>query len=82
MRSLEEPRFEVGTFFCGYKRHDTEYFGGADDKNTPHNGGYAARYNATAGFQKIPENQISLSYGTLSQNAGFTDASSDYNGWK
>lgn len=31
LRSLEEPRFEVGTFFCGYKRHDTEYFGGADD---------------------------------------------------
>lgn len=58
------------------------YYSGADDKNTAHNGGYTARYNATAGFQKIPENQISLSNGTLSQNAGFTDASSDYNGWK
>lgn len=58
------------------------YYCGNSDKNTIHNGGYTARYKATAGFMKIPENQISLSNGTLSQNAGWSDASSEYTGWK
>lgn len=57
------------------------YSYGEPDRNTAHNGGYAARYNATAGFQKIPENQISLSEGTLTQNEGWTGADSEYNGW-
>ena len=50
-------------------------------KNTPHAGGYAARYNATAGFFKIPETEVSLSNGGLVQNEGWTDASSEYSGW-
>ena len=33
------------------------YYCGQPDTNTPHNGGYTARYNATAGFQKMPETQ-------------------------
>lgn len=57
------------------------YYLGSLAKNTAHNGGYAARYNATAGFFKIPESEISLSNGGLTQNEGWTDASSEYSGW-
>lgn len=57
------------------------YYLGSSAKNTAHNGGYAARYNATAGFFKIPESEISLSNGALVQNEGWTDASSEYSGW-
>ncbi len=54
---------------------------GNETTNTAQNGGYAARFNATAGFFKIPETQITLSEGTLTQNAGYTGATADYNGW-
>lgn len=57
------------------------YYMGSSAKNEPHAGGYAARYNATAGFFKIPETEVSLSNGSLIQNAGWTDASSEYSGW-
>ncbi len=57
------------------------YYLGSSAKNTPHSGGYAARYNATAGFFKIPETEVSLSNGALVQNEGWTDASSEYSGW-
>ena len=56
------------------------YYCGQPDTNTPHNGGYAARYNATAGFQKMPETQVAL--GTVKQNEGWTGADSEYQGWK
>lgn len=56
------------------------YYCGQPDKNTPHNGGYTARYNATAGFQKMPETQVAL--GTVVQNEGWTGADSEYQGWK
>jgi hypothetical protein len=55
------------------------YYCGNPGTNTAHNGGYAARYNATAGFQKMPETQIAL--GTVQQNDGWADASSEYTGW-
>ena len=55
------------------------YYCGSPDTNTAHNGGYVARYNATAGFQKMPETQIAL--GTVKQNDGWSDASSEYAGW-
>lgn len=48
-------------------------------QNKPQNGGYAARYNATAGFVKIPESQVSLS-SVLQQNPGY-GADAEYNGW-
>lgn len=54
------------------------YYCGSAARNTAHNGGYAARYNATAGFQKMPENQVSL--GSVVQNPGW-DNSSEYQGW-
>lgn len=56
------------------------YYCGKADTNTPHNGGYAARYKATAGFQKMPESQVGL--GTVVQNEGWTGADSEYQGWK
>lgn len=48
--------------------------------NTPQQGGYKARYKATAGYAKIPENQVVLSSGGITQNPGW-DNGSDYNGW-
>ena len=57
------------------------YYLGTPSTNTAHNGGYAARYNATAGFFKIPETEISLANGGLTQNEGWTDASSEYGTW-
>lgn len=57
------------------------YYLGNPSTNTAHNGGYAARYNATAGFFKIPETEISLANGGLTQNEGWTDASSEYGTW-
>lgn len=58
------------------------YTSGTPGKNVAQNGGYTVRYNATAGFAKIPENQITLNHGMVQQNAGYTDASGEYNGWK
>jgi hypothetical protein len=58
------------------------YYCGNPDTNTPHNGGYTDRYNATAGFFKIPENQISMLSKYLTQNDGWTDSKAEYNGWK
>ena len=58
------------------------YTSGTPGKNVARNGGYTARYNATAGFAKIPENQITLNHGMVQQNAGYADASGEYNGWK
>ncbi|KXB49157.1 SusD family protein [Bacteroidales bacterium KA00344] len=55
------------------------YLAGKADKNTAHNGGYAERYNATAGFAKMPDSQVSI--GSVPQNAGYSDASSEYTGW-
>lgn len=55
------------------------YYCGSPATNTAHNGGYAARYNATAGFQKMPDTQVTL--GTVVQNDGWTDSSSEYGGW-
>lgn len=54
---------------------------GNETTNSAQNGGYAARYNATAGFFKIPETQVTLLNGLINQNAGYSDASGDYNGW-
>ncbi|MGN0281117.1 MAG: RagB/SusD family nutrient uptake outer membrane protein [Prevotella sp.] len=55
------------------------YWRGKADTNKAHNGGYASRYNATAGFQKMPDTQISM--GTVVQNDGWTDAQSEYASW-
>lgn len=65
-RQLNQP-----TYYCGQK-----------STNLKQDVSYSERYNATAGFFKIPETEISLSNGQLKQNAGWDDASSNYNAWK
>ena len=64
-----EKQNGVATYYCGNA-----------DTNIPHNGGYTARYNATAGFQKMPETQVAM--GTVKQNEGWTGSDSEYQGWK
>mgnify|MGYP003288216056 FL=1 len=54
------------------------YNKGIETTNTRSGFSYSARYNATAGFQKKPENQVSLSEGGIQQNPGWDDASSMY----
>ncbi|MBP7508472.1 MAG: RagB/SusD family nutrient uptake outer membrane protein [Prolixibacteraceae bacterium] len=39
---------------------------------------FMTRYNATKGFWKIPDSQITLSEGVLEQNEGWDEASSDW----
>ncbi len=57
------------------------YTNGVEDTNKAHAGGYAARYNATAGFFKIPESEIDNSNGGITQNAGWEGADSQYSRW-
>lgn len=57
------------------------YNKGIETTNTRSGFSYSARYNATAGFQKKPENQVSLSEGGIQQNPGWDDASSMYIKW-
>ena len=57
------------------------YNAGTESTNTAHNGGYAARYNATAGFFKIPETQILLNEGKVAQNPGYSGADGEYAGY-
>lgn len=45
-------------------------------------GNYAARYNATKGFYRIPKSQIDLSGGAYKQNAGWEDdAANQFSGY-
>ena len=62
------------------------YTNGQEDSNKAHGGGYATRYNATAGFFKIPESEVDMSNGSITQNAGWegsdsniTDGKNDFN---
>jgi len=71
----------IGAFSTLISSFDPVFYRGVPETNTPHNGGYAARYKATAGFLKIPESEISLSHGLLVQNPGW-GADAEYNGWK
>ncbi len=57
------------------------YNKGIETTNTRSGFSYSARYNATAGFQKKPENQVNLSEGGIQQNPGWDDASSTYTKW-
>lgn len=57
------------------------YTNGQEDSNKAHGGGYATRYNATAGFFKIPESEVDMSNGNIVQNAGWEGSDSQYNRW-
>lgn len=72
-------RWHIAAQALGVQEGQPIYFCGNPDTNTAHNGGYVARYNATAGFAKMPETQIAL--GVVQQNDGWTDASCEYTGW-
>lgn len=72
-------RWHIAAAALEKQTNQPTYWRGRPDTNKAHNGGYAARYNATAGFQKMPETQISM--GTVVQNAGWTDAQSEYASW-
>lgn len=48
--------------------------------NGPQNGGYKARYEATAGFQKVPDEVVTM--GSMPQNPGWTESSSEYGAWQ
>lgn len=54
---------------------------GKETTNRRPNYKYSTRYNATAGFQKIPEEIISLSEGRLKQNPGWEGADATYTKW-
>jgi hypothetical protein len=72
-------RWHIAATALAKQENQPVYYCGNPGTNTAHNGGYVARYNATAGFQKMPETQIAL--GTVKQNDGWADASSEYAGW-
>ena len=72
-------RWHIAATQLAKQENQPVYYCGNPGTNTAHNGGYVARYNATAGFQKMPETQIAL--GTVKQNDGWADASSEYTGW-
>ena len=72
-------RFHIAAEALEKQTNQPTYSRGVADRNTAHNGGYAARYKATAGFQKMPENQVLQ--GRVAQNEGWAGADSEYQGW-
>lgn len=63
-----EKQTDVDVMFCGIP-----------DKNKKQGVGYTTRYNATAGFAKMPETQVDL--GVAKQNPGWESSDSNYGGW-
>lgn len=74
-------RWHIASVVLDKQEGQDIYYCGSPAKNeaAKHNGGYSARYNATAGFQKMPDTQVAL--GTVVQNEGWTAADSEYGGW-
>jgi hypothetical protein len=54
---------------------------GIDTKMRAFGGGYRARYEATGGFWPLPESQIQLSEGVMTQNKGWGTAEAEFPGW-
>ena len=72
-------RWHIASVVLAKQENQPVYYCGKPGTNDPHNGGYAKRYTETAGFQKMPDSQVSL--GSVVQNDGWRDASSEYTGW-
>ena len=72
-------RWHIAADVLERQTNEDVFYCGNPGKNKPQNGGYAARYKATAGFQKMPESQIAI--GTVVQNEGWTGADSEYQRW-
>lgn len=73
-------RWHIAADVLERQTNEDVFYCGKPAKNKAQNGGYAARYKATAGFQKMPESQIAI--GTVVQNEGWTGADSEYQGWQ
>ncbi|WP_118194411.1 RagB/SusD family nutrient uptake outer membrane protein [Albibacterium indicum] len=54
---------------------------GIDTQMKAFGGGYKARFEATGGFWAIPEAQIQLSEGVLTQNKGWGTPAAEFTGW-
>ncbi len=72
-------RWHIAASALSRQQNQPVYYCGNPGTNEAHNGGYVARYNATAGFMKMPESQVAI--GSVVQNEGWTTADSEYNGW-
>lgn len=72
-------RWHIAAEALARQQNQPIYYCGNPTTNQAHNGGYAARYNATAGFQKMPESQVAI--GSVNQNEGWTTAEAEYTGW-
>lgn len=72
-------RWHIASVVLAKQENQPVYYCGRPETNEPHNGGYAARYQATAGFQKMPESQVQL--GSVVQNDGWGAADGEYTGW-
>jgi hypothetical protein len=72
-------RWHIASVALAKQENQPVYYCGKPGTNDPHNGGYTKRYTETAGFQKMPDSQVSL--GSVVQNDGWKDASSEYTGW-
>lgn len=73
-------RWHIAAEALDRQSNEDVYYCGNPGKNKAQNGGYVARYKATAGFQKMPESQIAI--GTVVQNEGWTGADAEYQGWQ
>ncbi len=72
-------RWHIAASALERQQNQPIYYCGSATTNEAHNGGYKARYNATAGFQKMPESQVAI--GSVVQNQGWTTAEAEYTGW-
>lgn len=57
------------------------YYKGEEETTKAFGGGYKARYNETKGFFPIPESEVLLTEGVISQTEGWESQSSKYTGW-
>ena len=72
-------RWHIAAAVLNKQLNQKIYYCGNETTNAAHNGGYGSRYNATAGFQKMPDSQVSI--GSVVQNEGWTTTDSEYTGW-
>ncbi len=54
---------------------------GVDATMKAFGGGYKARFEATGGFWPIPQSQVQLSDGVLTQNEGWGTTNAEFPGW-
>lgn len=74
-------RWHIAADALAKQQNVTVYYNGIEGLNKEHGGGYKARYNATAGFFKIPESQVALSEGGITQNPGWEGSDTQYSAW-